>query len=171
MRPVRSVAVLLVPVVVLGLLAGCGSESESPAADDTTSSTTTASPPAMDSEGAASCVAEYSPDTLRERPFAFDGSVVELRDEVDPKAPTEDGGGDVVTTRALFEVHEWFAGGSAPTALVWMMRDVAVGERLLVTGAPRWGGAPLEDAIAWECGFTTSHSTALAEEWRAALSG
>jgi hypothetical protein len=137
-------------------------------------SSTTSTRPAVvpaGADAASSCVSEYSVDALRERPFAFDGTVVELRTERDPRAPTDDEGGDVVTTRAVFDVHEWFVGGSEPSALVWMMREVAIGDRLLVTGAPRWGGDPLDDAIAWECGFTAAHSDALADEWRGALAG
>jgi hypothetical protein len=163
---------VLVLLLLLGAAGACGSESSSSTgttSDDraTISTSTTVAQPSV---SAASCVSEYSPDTLQERAFAFDGTVIERRAEHDPKAPVEDGGGDIVTTRALFEVHEWFAGGSGQTALVWMMRDVAVGERLLVTGEPRWGGDPLDDAIAWECGFTAAQSGALAGEWRAALS-
>jgi hypothetical protein len=133
----------------------------------TTESGSGASETSGDIDSAASCVSEYSADTLGERAFAFDGTVVELRSEHDPRGPEQ----DVVTTRALFEVHEWFAGGSDGAALVWMMREVTVGERLLVTGEPRWGGEPLEDAIAWECGFTTEHSEARAAEWGAAFPG
>jgi len=43
-----------------------------------------------------------------------------------------------------------------------------VGTRLLVSGAPRWGGAPLDAAIAWPCGFTRSYDPQTAAEWAAA---
>jgi hypothetical protein len=52
-----------------------------------------------------------------------------------------------------------------------MQREVSPGQRLLVSGEPRWGGEPLDDAIAWECGFTTSFTDAAAEECEAALAG
>jgi hypothetical protein len=50
-----------------------------------------------------------------------------------------------------------------------MQRPVQVGERLLVSGEPRWGGEPLDDAIAWERGFTGPFSEALSREWASAI--
>jgi hypothetical protein len=44
-----------------------------------------------------------------------------------------------------------------------------VGTRLLVSGAPRWGGSALTDAIAWGCGFTRYYDEATANSWRAAF--
>lgn len=43
-----------------------------------------------------------------------------------------------------------------------------VGTRLLVSGEPRWGGEPLEDPLAWTCGFTQPWSEDAAAEWEAA---
>ena len=43
-----------------------------------------------------------------------------------------------------------------------------IGTRLLVSGTPRWGGAPLADPIAWGCGFTRYYSRATAAEWSTA---
>ncbi len=108
-----------------------------------------------------SCVSEYSHEALKERAFAFDGTVVGMRATDDPRAPEE----DVVAEHVQFEVHEWFAGGTGEFVTVWMQRPVAQGDRLLVAGEPRWGGAPLEDAIAWECGFTSTYSLARYREW------
>ncbi len=46
-----------------------------------------------------------------------------------------------------------------------------VGKPLLVSGEPRWGGAPLKDAIAWSCGgFTRYYEPSVAAEWRTATS-
>jgi hypothetical protein len=111
------------------------------------------------------CVSEYSAETLKERAFAFDGTVVGVGSESDPRAPDE----DVVTGHVQFEVHEWFAGGTGEAVTVWMQRPVEEGDRLLVAGEPRWGGAPLDDAIAWECGFTDGYSDSRSEEWSAAV--
>jgi hypothetical protein len=44
-----------------------------------------------------------------------------------------------------------------------------IGTRLLVSGMPRWGGAPLADAIAWGCGFTRYYSPATAAAWATAM--
>lgn len=123
--------------------------------------------PSDSAVGTTSCVSEYSAETLRERAFAFDGTVTEVRAERDPNLPAD----DPLATRALFDVHRWFAGGADATVLVWMQRDVAIGERLLVAGEPRWDGEPLDDAIAWECGFTATYSDALAAEWATAVPG
>jgi hypothetical protein len=70
---------------------------------------------------------------------------------------------------AEFEVIRWYAGGSDESVTVWMQRPAVAGERLLVSGAPRWGGQPLDDAIAWECDFTTADSAADAAWWARAF--
>jgi hypothetical protein len=113
----------------------------------------------------ASCVSTYSPATLAERSFAFDGTV---REAAVVPAETE---GDLEVTLAEFEVHAWYAGGDGETVTVQMQRPVVVGERLLVAGEPRWGGAPLDDAIAWECGFTSAYTAERADEWAEAVTG
>jgi hypothetical protein len=45
-----------------------------------------------------------------------------------------------------------------------------MGSRLLVSGEPRWGGTPLEDPIAWGCGFTRYYDSGTAKSWKQALS-
>ncbi len=92
--------------------------------------------------------------------------MLSVRDEVDPRLPEEEG---QAVPRAEFVVNHWFRQADGPAVVfVWMQRDVQVGERLLVSGEPRWGGEPLDDAIAWECGFTESFSEATADEWASA---
>jgi hypothetical protein len=47
--------------------------------------------------------------------------------------------------------------------------DVApyrIGSRLLVSGEPRFGGAPLNDPVAWACGFTPWYDAVDAEMWQ-----
>jgi len=149
-RAFAALPLLLVAVLAVGIFSAQGS-------DNGRSDVATGGeePP-----GVASCVTEFSAQTLRGRAFAFDGSVMKVGTAKDPRAPEED---DVFN--ATFEVHEWFAGGSGESVTVWMQRPVELGERLLVAGEPRWGGAPLDDAIAWECGFTVAHSSEGASEW------
>lgn len=52
--------------------------------------------------------------------------------------------------------------GDVPTA-------TDTGARLLVTGEPRWGGEPLDDAVAWGCGFTQPWTSSAAEQWSTAF--
>lgn len=47
--------------------------------------------------------------------------------------------------------------------------DTEIGARLLVTGEPRWGGHPLDDPVAWSCGFTQPWTADAAESWANAL--
>lgn len=148
------------------LLAACGT----PAA---TSAPDVDQPPASEATSAggaaARCVESYSEETLRNRAFAFDGTVVAVGG-----GSSSDGYVDVT-----FEVEEWFRGGGAEEVVVQMMPpgtvtsvgDVPyeVGTRLLVSGEPLWGGAPLDEPVAWPCGFTQPHSGAAASEWRGAF--
>lgn len=125
--------------------------------------------------GVASCVEEYSTTTLTNRAFGFDGTVVAVRGATEPEFA-----GDLVNVD--FTVNEWFRGGEAPTASVSMFNpgtltsvDQAgldgwtVGSRLLVSGEPRWGGEPLDAAVAWYCGFSRSYDPDTAATWRAVL--
>jgi hypothetical protein len=127
---------------------------------------------------AASCVEQYSPDTLRHRAFAFDGSVASIELRSDPRLQLEQEE-DVRIPWVTFSVHRWYRGGSGDEIGVWV-EDLNVetsagtiraepGTRLLVAGEPRWGGAPLDDPIAWPCGFTRPYTPEAAAEWEAAL--
>lgn len=62
-----------------------------------------------------SCVKAYSPETLAENAFAFDGTVTGIG-----PARTERGPQPVpLDLRSVtFQVHTWFKGGSAGTAVV-----------------------------------------------------
>jgi hypothetical protein len=132
----------------------------------------------MPDGAAASCAEEFSPATLAKRAFAFDGTVTRIGPARTSRSPQ---GGPEPLQSVTFRVHAWFAGGSGDTAVVDMTSPgttgsgiseappaYRVGTRLLVSGMPRWGGAPLDDAIAWGCGFTRYHSPAMAAEWAAA---
>jgi hypothetical protein len=139
-------------------------------------------PPVIEGEGPlddganASCVEDYSPAAVAERSFAFDGTVTEIG-----PGTTDRPGVELGLAAVTFKVNEWFVGGSEATVTVDMTPPDAavqtadaepaygVGTRLLVTGEPRWGGAPLEDAIAWGCDFSRYHDEATADRWRAAF--
>jgi hypothetical protein len=114
------------------------------------------------SSTAHSCVEEYSPETLRKRAFAFDGTLLKV-------ASAGGAATNPIGPVAVFRVHQWFTGGQGDTVTVQLQREAAEGERLLVAGEPRWGGEPLDDAIAWECGFTTTYSAMVAAEWATAF--
>ncbi|SCG40084.1 hypothetical protein [Micromonospora humi] len=130
--------------------------------------------------GEAQCVKTYSPRALAEQAFAFDGTVTGI-------GPARTGRGTQPPRdlrSVTFQVHTWFRGGSAGTAVVDMSPPAAragtgdatsehvpayrIGTRLLVSGTPRWGGAPLADPIAWGCGFTRYYSPSVAAGWTAA---
>jgi hypothetical protein len=173
---------LLVAASVAGVavLGGVG-PSDSPAVPPSAEPSITDSPPAagptgpLPDSGLASCAFEYSPQTLAERAFAFDGTVI----SIGPAQTYRPGElrGLVGTT---FEVHEWYAGGSSATVTVDMpppgsRRSMSesppvyeVGSRLLLSGEHRWGGATMDDALAWGCGFTRYYDEATAATWRSA---
>lgn len=118
-----------------------------------------------------SCVEEYSPQTVAQRGFAFDGTVIGIgersSEEGDPYLPVS------------FTVHRWFRGGPGDEVTVAMLAPdeatsvdnttYAVGSRLLVSGEPRFGGAPLDDPVAWACGFTRWYNQADGQTWEQAF--
>lgn len=107
--------------------------------------------------------------------FAFDGTVTAIADG-------SGGGefGELGYVDVTFSVREWFHGGGADrvTVQMWAPPPTAgqagdygagyygVGTRLLVTGEPRWGGEPLNEAVAWFCGFTRTYDDSTATAWR-----
>ncbi len=127
---------------------------------------------------AVSCVESYSPAALNSSDFAFDGVAL----TIGPSVSDRGDGGDLGLPGVRFEVLEWFSGGSAETVTVDMqtLADGAaaspngepayeVGSRLLVSGASRWGGAPLDAPIAWGCGFSRYYDEQTASTWRDAF--
>ena len=160
-------------VAVTCLLGACNGVEErvaadgpAPVDDPTTSTTSTTAAPTF--AEVRDCVEAATDENLAARSFAFDGVVTQVADEVDLNMPDDDVAGQLVP-RATFAVTTWYRGGGPEHVAVWMQRDVSVGERLLVSGEPRWGGAPLDDAIAWECGFTEAHSEERAAAWASAF--
>ncbi len=129
---------------------------------------------------AVRCVERYSAATLVHRAFAFDGVVTDIG-SAGSNRPDR---GQLELVGVTFAVSEWFSDGSASTVTVDMQSPVrgapgvpegipsyAVGSRLLVSGEPRWGGEPLEDAIAWGCDFTRYYDPVTAESWSRAFAG
>ena len=141
----------------------------------TTGAATT--PPGGGSGVSTSCIEGYSPAALARSPFAFDGTVTAIG-----PARSNRPGATLPLASVTFRVNQWFRGGSGRTVTVDMdpsptansstgddsVPAYGVGTRLLVSGAPRWGGAPLDAAIAWGCGFTRSYDAQTAAEWAAA---
>lgn len=128
----------------------------------------------------AICAGRYSPERLKQLPFAFDGTVTEV--EVRPVAP-----GPVKISRAArvqvtFQVTEWFKGddGSPIQVSMAVLGEVPrpggnpyglpfkVGSRLLIAGDTTSGGS-IQLSRAWMCGFSRFYDDASAREWRAAF--
>jgi hypothetical protein len=120
-------------------------------------------------QAAQSCVESYTPGALARRAYGFDGTVTGIGSAASAAGLPD---GYVLVT---FKVHRWFRGGMGATVVVTMPRpegsfeqDSAayrIGSRLLVSGEPRYGGAPLADPIAWACGFTRGYTPGEAAVW------
>jgi hypothetical protein len=66
-----------------------------------------------------------------------------------------------------FEVREWFAGGTGEEVTVDLSTRPSPGTRLLVAGAARWGGQPLDAPVSWQpCGFVRYFAPGVADDWR-----
>ncbi len=124
--------------------------------------------------GAGSCAVMYSAGELVKSDFAFDGTVTKL-------GPPVSGGSGMPYVGVTFQVHRWYAGGSGTSVTVDLLAPATVGvgveeatsygigTRLLVAGAARWGGAPLDHPVAWGCGFTRYWDEQTATAWAAAF--
>jgi hypothetical protein len=166
---------LAVPVLLaFGLLGtGCAGE-DPPAQTQAPVEAETSGSSSSSTDIAASCVEVYSPETLANRAFALDGTVASIETRADPKLPA----GERETPWVTFDVNRWFLGGSGETVGIWMdgvnietsagTVNAEPGMRLLVAGEPRWGGDPLDDPLAWTCGFTQDWTEQAAAEWKAA---
>lgn len=120
---------------------------------------------ALEGNAEASCVESYSAETLRQRAFAFDGTIVSI-------ARTLNNDPEVAVS---FRVNEWFAGGGPQIITIDILppHRSSVGapeydtdSRLLISGEPRFGGTPLESPVAWMCGFSRTYDAATADLWR-----
>ena len=140
--------------------------------------------PGEGSATSGSCVEVYSVETLKNRSFAFDGTIT----AVEPRPDTAMGGygeGEGPTMPwATFKVNRWYKGGSGGEAGVWLRgaqiggtdapvtsgRSITaeVGTRLLVAGEPIGVGDAPEEWIAWLCGFTQPYTPEAAAAWETA---
>ena len=179
-------------IALLALLASCeappsgdqatsGTQPDLPAPTTTEVSTTPLVTSIIESDDASaftmpeaasisSCAFEYASHTLAERTWAFDGTLVSVGDVADSQM------GHVPA--ATFEVNNWYRGGDTPQITVQFdmgqlsefVPEVTPGTRLLVAGEPRWGGQPLDNPVAWGCGFTQLWTSTSAQEWSAVFS-
>lgn len=125
--------------------------------------------------GANQCAEAYSPNQVKKRRFAFDGTVT----RVSPQ--TSAGVGHPAYSAVTFTVHRWYSGGTAEQFTVDMLPPQAVssvnsptyrvGLRLLVSGEDRWGDTALTKPVAWPCGFTRHHTEADVRAWGKAFAG
>ncbi|MGZ5291620.1 MAG: hypothetical protein ACXWEH_04755 [Actinomycetota bacterium] len=124
--------------------AGSGAAGPSVAGDESL-----VDPMIAEGNGLGSCAFEFGVETLAERSFAFDGTVVEIRDPEAMDAPYD----------VDFEVSRWFHGGDGATVTV-RTYDVsgtslagdlglAAGDRVLAAG---------DDDFLWGCGFSMPYS-------------
>lgn len=182
----RTTMLLVALAAATTLLTGCAGDPAVEVAPDPSPTPAVTPPPTAESTpdrrrdaapggGAARCVEQYLPRAVDRRAFAFDGTVSDI-------APTPAGDRrDLGYVAVTFTVNEWFHGGQTDTVTVDMASPDAVlsetavsggsyeiGSRLLVSGEPRWGGQPLDDAVAWGCGFTRQYDPGTADRWRTA---
>lgn len=133
----------------------------------------------------ADCAVSYPQDLTEGPTFAFDGTISSI-----------DAGGPFGTTRVTFEVDTWFRGPDTdPPATITLPMSppgptandqsnegndnvgapessppsYTVGTRLLVAGASRFGGGPLQDPVVWGCDFTRYYDQPTAQQWDAAF--
>jgi hypothetical protein len=97
----------------------------------------------------ASCVEAYSPRTLQERSYAFEGAITDVQAPANPDSPDP----TATATTVTFDVVRWFWGGTGANTSrrTYAMAssageiDGSIGARLLVSG---------DEDFLWACGFT-----------------
>jgi hypothetical protein len=147
---------LILVTALAGLtLAACSNGVPEPAGGDPGTGSdqraddTLVDPIVAEGTGLGSCAFEFSLETLRERQFAFDGTVTQIRQPEAMDAPYE----------VDFEVATWFRGGEGTTATVGTYDvsgtslagelGLAVGDRVLASG---------DEGFLWGCGFSMAFS-------------
>lgn len=119
---------------------------------------------------AASCVEQYSPETLKNRQIALDGVVT----KVASRAATAETNEEIITddSTVTFRVNKWFKGGSgdevtlkssiplSPVISSAQGPSIEVGKRYLVSG---------DGGFMWSCGFSFAFTEAAEAQWKMAL--
>lgn len=149
--------VLAVTAIALLALTACSDGNEpDPAAQATGTTGSSAADELTDpivAEGGAaglgSCAFGFSPETLAERQFAFDGTVAEIAEPAAQDAPYE----------VVFDVTTWYRGGEGSSVTVKtydvsgtsLAGDLGLepGERILASG---------DDDFLWGCGFSMPYT-------------
>jgi hypothetical protein len=116
-------------------------------------------------ESSGTCAFAPTDDNLVLRTWAFDGTIHSLGTVRDSQL------GEIPS--ATFTVNRWYKGGADRTVTVQFRFPTGethgirseVGQRLLVSGEPRHGGEPLDDPVAWGCGFTRVWTATESERW------
>lgn len=167
-------------MVLLTLTMGACSNSQTPSTDTLGSNDAVpgesgdSTDPAVTSAGggtsAASCVEQYSPETLKNRELALDGVVTKVTSGTAPAQSDE----EIFTddSSVTFRVNKWFKGGSgeevtlkstialSPVISSTQGPSIEVGKRYLVSG---------DGGFMWSCGFSTDFSEAAEAQWKMAL--
>lgn len=112
---------------------------------------------------AGACVEQYSPQTLPNRDYAFDGVIAAIDPPAEPGG-TDPGGG---TTTVTFNVRRWFWGGSGKevslrtysTPLSEEAAESSIGAHVLASG---------DEDFLWACGFTKPFSESGVDEFETA---
>jgi hypothetical protein len=103
--------------------------------------------------------------TLSLRSWAFDGTVESIGVTHDSRL------GSVPS--ATFSVNRWYKGGNDEKVTVQyevgsiseFVPATGPGTRMLLAGEPRWGGQPLDDPVAWGCGFSLPWTDTAERAW------
>lgn len=175
-------AYVTVPILIAGLVLGTWLTGNR-APDRSATPFPISSHGPLPSNLSASCVEGYDLTALKDRAFAFDGTVSHT---TDMQPPTDGSGALDGYLTVTFNVHQWFKGGDQGTVTLDMIGPMinsvqqrrysvqqmsyGVGTRLLVSGEPRFGGPPLQAAIGWPCGFTRYYDKDTAASWHQAFS-
>lgn len=167
--------IVTVPIVIAAVVVGTWQTGDRAPGQSATPGTISSQGP-LPSNLSADCVELYDLVTLKHRAFAFDGTVSRV---TAMQSPADGSGVPNEYLTVTFTVNEWFRGGDQSTVTLDMIRPLVspdqeisygVGTRLLVSGAPRFGGSPLQSAIAFGCGFTRYYDKGTAASWHQAFS-